>query len=195
MAWTSGEIITANRLIDKNDRNAISSHITFSSSQLIESSAVHRLRTCAVGSFGQNFTLISGNIITTGGLVGQIDYDDVLVTQPTEGDPNGGNIELWTTGDAVEIKWPNILMNAGVYTVTIIFVKRPNGGIFELLHGSTRIGVMDGYTSTVVVNQLASFVYSPTTRNVDDLRLRCTSASYMTNRTVQFSRLEIMKTR
>lgn len=185
MTWTSGERITIDRLRDINDRNTISGYVGLDGLKAIPST-ITRYR-CYMGGFGSNFTQVLGSWSLTNN-ANQTDFDDILINPAGylfNGSP-GTNLD--------EIKWSNILLNAGTYTIKIACVTYPDKGILELLHGSTSIGTFDCYTSYLAWNTIITFTYSPTVITVADFRLRVNGKNgSSTGYSLNISRIEIFK--
>ena len=182
--WTSGETITHTRLEDINDKNQISGYIGLNGYKTI--TAPHRFKSF-IGGFGNNYTIVRGNWQNTNG-ASQTDWDIILVSQ-------AGVIENIGATNLDEIKWSNIILNAGSYTIKVSTMKYNYCGILELLHGTTSIGTSDLYNATVLYNQITTLTYSPVVRVTADFRLRAngknaSSTAYF----IPFSRLEIIKT-
>ncbi len=142
----------------------------------------------SVGIFGNNYTVVQGNwgFLTDGQ---QTDYESAFVSSA------GALASYSPSTDLDEIKWPDIVLNAGTYSIKIVVTYSPDAGILELLHGTTSIGTSDLYAVSVSRNVVITMAYSPTARASADFRVRCNgknaSSSNYCNR---ISRIEIFKT-
>ncbi len=138
-----------------------------------------------VGSFDKNYTVVAG-IWAQVNDPNQTDFDDRFVTQAGV----VGNVE--TSGNLDEIKWPNVVLNAGTYLIKISYWRTTFNGILELLHGLVSMGTIDTSGGNAY-NVVGTITYSPTSRSVADFRMRVngtTSFGYG----LLVSRIEIFKT-
>lgn len=203
MTFTSGNNITADRIIDINDVNLVSGFIGLDGVQAmgvgtsISAAPIHPfpnnphlLRSCMAGGFGRTYANMSG--AWDGAETPQTDFDYNLMESP-------GYIRNSQNHNKDSIIWSQVLLNAGTYTITLACVKSNVGAILELVHGATVIGSIDQYTSNVTVtfNFQAQMSYTPTTRQVQDLILRVNgrnAANQTSTYFCNFSRLEFRKT-
>ncbi|CAG0996891.1 hypothetical protein METP3_03024 [Methanosarcinales archaeon] len=155
---------------------------------------IPRLMNSAIYRSGFIGNVASGDITVVAGSFAQTndanatDFDDLWVTQ-------AGHRYNSTTADLDEFKISGLVLNAGTYVIKVVCVKNADGGILEVLHGTTSLGTYDQYNAGTSYNQIASFTYSPTTRVSADLRFRCngkhaSSSDYV----IRTSRIQIMKT-
>jgi hypothetical protein len=159
-------------LVDANDRMPRLMNSAIYRSGFIGNVAMGDI-TVVAGSFSQ-----SNNALAT-------DFDDLWVTQ-------AGYIQ---SSNSDECKISGLVLNAGTYVIKVVCVNNADGGILEILHGTTSLGTYDLYNASTSYNQIATFTYSPTIRNSGDLRFRCTTKNASSSGyTIRTCRIQIMKT-
>ncbi len=94
-----------------------------------------------------------------------------------------------------EIHFGSLTLNAGTYKIIICCIKSGDGGIAEILLGTTSLGTFDNYAASTTYNAVGVLTYSPTARVTGNLRLKVTgknasSADYI----IRVSRIEIIRT-
>ena len=98
-----------------------------------------------------------------------------------------------TNANLDEYKWSNIYLTKGTYKITIIASKHDEGGLAELLFGTSLLGTKDLYNLTVqLYNQLWETTFTLTSDTTADLRLRVNGSS-ATGHLILFSRFVIEK--
>ncbi len=154
---------------------------------LLKDSNAHRLRGI-FGGFGDNYSVVSGSwgIVTESN---QRDFDPILLN-------SAGYKFNSTRTNLDEIKWPNVILTFGTYKILLVVSTRNNGGIMELLHGTTSIGTYDTYAVNPGYNVLITFTYTNSLNSTGmDFRLRVNSKNASSvDYIARFSRLEIIKT-
>lgn len=119
--------------------------------------------------------------------VGQTDYASVT------GEGAGSYLNNTIT-DADEYKWSNIYLTKGTYKLTIITIKGINGGIAEILFGTTSLGTVDMY-GVLDYNYEVTITFTLQADNTADFRFKVNgknpgSGAYA----IRFSRFVLEKT-
>lgn len=122
-------------------------------------------------------------------IAGCTDFDDVLVTQA------GSYNNSTTKADLDEVKISNLVLNAGTYTIIVVWSGSTDTGILEVLHGAASIGTVDTYAAGGSFNTATSFTYSPTVRTSADLRFRANGKNGASSAyAIHLQRIQIRKT-
>jgi hypothetical protein len=159
-------------LVDANDRTP-----------RLMNSAIYR--SGFIGNVARSdITVVAGSFVQSND-ASATDFDDLWVTQAA----------YISSGLNDECKISGLVLNAGTYVIKVVCIKNADGGILEILHGTTSLGTYDQYNAGTSYNQIATFTYSPTVRNSGDLRFRCTTKNASSSGyTIRTCRIQIMKT-
>lgn len=159
--FISGEVLTASKLEDNNNKNQVSGYCGLDGNILIPFTRF--------SPFSYWNAAWSDKIIVQGNW-SQSNATGTL----SDIDLTGSNTNIicnLSLTNLDEIKWSNLKLFAGTYNIKITYQQITIGGILEVLHGNNIIGTQDTNIGTGF-DHLVTFIYVLTSNRTADFRIR-----------------------